>query len=999
MEPISLIIGALSTAASSVGNEVVKKVAGDAYEKLKALIVDRIRAGKADSTKDILDKFEQKPDVYKDPLTYELKELGIASDADVIQAAEALLKLMPQGKKIIAQYYCEYHAPVTRIERVEHLTLNVPKTGIEEPGQQGIKTNSDQLTPALEAYLRKVMTENRMLPLEGIDPEVRRDGGSSMHLDGVYTPLFARSGRLDKDMRFGGFAEGDPREHDRQVPLVELFNTRDQPCWVLLGDPGYGKTTFACFLTFCMAGALLGSKQGNLEHLKTPLPVDDNHAPDPYNWELGALLPLKVVLRRLADHLCLAENCPDRLNSFWNALVAAPAGNIEDAGIKDIQQRFRDHGGILILDGLDEVPGDASVRFGIKELIRVITETYDRVRILVTSRPYAYEKKEWQLPGFAVARLTPFNDDQIRAFIRRWYDQAALNGPIEQESVAGGIADLSRAVFATQSLLEFSRSPLLLTLLARLHVFRGRHLPEKREAIYAQSLELLLDIWERHKKSDGGNGDRTFRLSEELGMEQDQLLRVIAKLAYEVHKAQGEAGGTERNVADIPVQMLMTALMDGPGNRDIRPKCLEEFLSCRAGILVDRGEGVYCFPHRTFQEYLAARYLTELDDNGTLIELTTRFPGQWREVGLLSAARSYEAYVPGFWDLIDGWCPGDLPEPETLDNLEESKLWGALMAGLAVAESVKIDQDMSGRRQEKLARLRPWLLRIVRGKELPAFERAAAGNALAKIGDSRFYPELFYLPREKNKGFIEVPEGVFWMGTPDELLPKVKGMADDDFYKQWVENEMPCHRVDVPRFFIARYPITKAQFRVFVQDTDHKNNEFEDYGEDNHPVACVNWHDAQAYCQWLNSKNLFSGMKVALPTEAQWEKAARWGTATLFPWGDEIEPEQANYSDSSIHETCCAGCFQRGGNDDRPLDMIGNVWEWTMDHFHDTYNKAPDDGCAWIDTDADEGTYRVFRGGAFRLSAERCRSACRDGDHPSDRIPLLGFRLVLLPGR
>ncbi len=426
MEPISLIMGALSAAASTAGKELVKKGAGEAYEKLKSLIVYRIRARKADSTELILDKFEQKPEICKDLLTDELKELGIASDGDVIQAAEALLKLMPQGKKVIAQYYSEYHAPVTRIEHVEHLTVNVPKTGMEVSEQQVIETNSDQLTPALDAYLKKVMTDNRMLPLEGIDPEVRRDGGSSMQLEGVYTPLFARSGRSDMDIRLGGLAEDDPREHDRPVPLVELFNTPDQPWWVLLGDPGYGKTTFACFLAFCMAGALLGSKQGNLTHLKTPLPVESDD-PDPYDWDLGALLPLKVVLRRLADQPCLAENCPDRLSSFWNSLGSAPPGNIEDDGIKDIQQRFRDHGGILILDGLDEVPGDASVRCGIKELIRVVKETYDRVRILVTSRPYAYEKKEWQLPGFALARLTPFNDHQIKAFIHRWYDQAALN--------------------------------------------------------------------------------------------------------------------------------------------------------------------------------------------------------------------------------------------------------------------------------------------------------------------------------------------------------------------------------------------------------------------------------------------------------------------------------------------------------------------------------------------------------------------------------------------
>ena len=123
-------------------------------------------------------------------------------------------------------------------------------------------------------------------------------------------------------------------------------------------------------------------------------------------------------------------------------------------------------------------------------------------------------------------------------------------------------------------------------------------------------------------------------------------------------------------------------------------------------------------------------------------------------------------------------------------------------------------------------------------------------------------------------------------------------------------------------------------------------------------------------------------MTVALPTEAQWKKATRWGTDTLYSWGNEIASEQANYGDSSIHATCCTGCFQGGGNGDRPLDMIGNVYEWTLDHFHDTYDKAPDDGSAWIDTDGDEDANRVLRSGAFLNSAGFCRSAYRFGAYP-----------------
>lgn len=87
------------------------------------------------------------------------------------------------------------------------------------------------------------------------------------------------------------------------------------------------------------------------------------------------------------------------------------------------------------------------------------------------------------------------------------------------------------------------------------------------------------------------------------------------------------------------------------------------------------------------------------------------------------------------------------------------------------------------------------------------------------------------------------------------------------------------------------------------------------------------------------------------------------------------------------------------GDEDQPLDMIDNVWECTLDHYHGTYDKAPDNGSAWIDTDADEGSFRVVRGGAFILPAELCRPAFRFGNHPALRLQNLGFRLVLLPGR
>jgi formylglycine-generating enzyme required for sulfatase activity len=135
---------------------------------------------------------------------------------------------------------------------------------------------------------------------------------------------------------------------------------------------------------------------------------------------------------------------------------------------------------------------------------------------------------------------------------------------------------------------------------------------------------------------------------------------------------------------------------------------------------------------------------------------------------------------------------------------------------------------------------------------------------------------------------------------------------------------------------------------------------------------------------------------TTLPTEAQWERAARWVSNTLYPWGDEIQPDQANYADTAIQGTSPVGCFEHGSQEGAPLDMIGNVWEWCLDWFKEDYYKSAE----YSDPKGPkDGRRRVLRGGSFAFDASYCRSAIRRSDHPSYRYQDFGFRLVLLPGR
>ncbi|MDM8550092.1 formylglycine-generating enzyme family protein [Desulfobacterales bacterium HSG2] len=216
-------------------------------------------------------------------------------------------------------------------------------------------------------------------------------------------------------------------------------------------------------------------------------------------------------------------------------------------------------------------------------------------------------------------------------------------------------------------------------------------------------------------------------------------------------------------------------------------------------------------------------------------------------------------------------------------------------------------------------------------------------------------------------------------------------------------DELP-HTVELSEYHIARYPVTVAQFRAFVQESGYQPEEdWEKYNEyDNHPVVSVSWHDAAAYCEWLTDRLKDRGWKIQLPTEAQWEKAARGTDGRIYPWGDGADPDKANYGDTGIGTTSAAGCFPEGESPCGIQDMAGNVWEWCLDRCDcdDKWNIITD---TYRDSIADPvcmtGSGRVLRGGAWGSSAKLCRTASRLDSPIGYSYWHYGFRLVLLSGQ
>jgi formylglycine-generating enzyme required for sulfatase activity len=247
-------------------------------------------------------------------------------------------------------------------------------------------------------------------------------------------------------------------------------------------------------------------------------------------------------------------------------------------------------------------------------------------------------------------------------------------------------------------------------------------------------------------------------------------------------------------------------------------------------------------------------------------------------------------------------------------------------------------------------------------------------------------------------GFIRVPSHPFIMGTDEEQVQHL--LWKEDWARDWYEKnlflaEQPQHTVRLPEFAIAAKPLTNAEYRPFVWETHHRAPRhwlgfYPPDGLDDHPVTGISWTDAQAFCAWMSNK---LSVPVRLPTEAEWERAARGTDGRLYPWGQEFDPWRCNTLESGKAGTTPVGFYSPSG--DSPLgchDMAGNVWEWTSSLLR-SYPYQPTDG---RENEKAHGQ-RVVRGGSWYYTRKLARCAAREGVLPTYLSPALGFRLAYTP--
>ena len=874
-----------------------------------------------------------------------------------------------------------------------------------------IGTQPEDPTALRRRYLAELAAEANRLPWASLDPDYADPSrGESMGLADVYTALDTTElERVESEDELRAFLARQAEA--RRIPAQEMINR--EPRLLLLGDPGSGKSTLVNFLAYVLAQA--GRAEEAAPWLERLIP-----------WRHGPLLPLRVILREFAAGLpaglqrgkatlllqyleaALSEM---GLGAFWPSLHQA-------LGEKKTPM-------LVLLDGLDEVP--AGLRRAVVESVDDFVGRYPGHHYLVTCRPYAYVGQRWRLSGFREVTLAPFSEEQIVHFITTWYDELARRGRFTQAQAAARAGQLQAA--ATRADLRgLAERPLLLTVMALLHTFRGQ-LPEDRVELYHWTVDLLLRRWEGRV----GDEEGVLEALDLPGLKMSDLEAGLYEVAFRAHQGQGAAEGTA-DVAERDLRDWLAPYLGGSWDRAGR---FVGYIRERAGLLVRHKPAAYTFPHRTFQEYLAACHLAGHPNfPAEAARLARQDADRWRVVYVLAAGHAARTHRLGSaLGAVNALCP----EPCVREEPVENDAWrAAVLAAEALLEIglVGVQREPAG--QAVLKRTQDWLVALLQAGALDPRERAEAGNVLAQLGDPRFRADAWYLPAEPLLGFVEVPEGPFLMGTEKDDIPALLKRFRGD--REWYEQETPQHPVTLPTYYVARYPVTHAQYAAFVQETGHKPPEAEadferpyEWQEGryppqraNQPVVLVTWYDALAYCRWLTEKlrawpgtpeplaTLLrkEGWEITLPSEAQWEKAARGGEqiangkwqmtndkSTIrnpnlgreFPWGDEADAKRANYDETGVGTTSAVGCFPGGASPYGVEELSGNVWEWCATKWEDDYRDYKGDNRL----DGDDP--RVLRGGAFSGEGRLVRCACRSRRSSDSRYWYSGFRLVASP--
>ena len=774
-------------------------------------------------------------------------------------------------------------------------------THIYHTYQQGAERpflNETEFTQALGRYLAWVERRYGRLDLRGV--EKREQQVLSLTLDDVYVSLVAAVAPERKNQRYLLGKAVD--EQQEPVDMRRLLGLG--PRLVLVGGPGCGKTTYLRLIAASVARAL---------RLNQPAVVQTHLG-------LAEPLPLPIVVS-LSEYNRYRRRYSQPDNPRHGTLIAFISHSLirQQAAIglpEDFFERLLVQGRscLLLLDGLDEVANERErtlVRRAVEELA-----FNDGVRqIVVTSRSRAYQGEAVLPEEFRLATVQPMTLEQVSALAERWCHAVYEldDAPAETKRLQDAIAGLEQHRTARGET-RLAETPLLVTIIAIVH-YNQRRLPDQRAELYEKCVEVLLT--EGHHSAS----DATYELAD-WGGTLPEKRGLLAYLAFEMMQA-GEAAG--RSVSEWQLRTWLRPRLlrrYGEEEADEQLNSFTQAMRERGSLLDERG-GDYQFTHLTFQEFLCAYHLAETvrdpDKIVAFLQAENRLAeAWWREVVLLTAGYlALKSAEPAYRFL------------ETLGNLEPANGLALAAAELAGTALLELDSQESGPNQS-LARRLVGLLTEREVQADPAL-RLIAGDVLGRLGDPR--PGVCTLEPD----LVQVAAGTFLMG-------------DEQLYE--IEIAQP--------FGISRYPVTNAQYHFFIEDGGYtekwqhcwteagwrwrksqnraRPSEWGvEFNLPNQPRIGVTWYEAVAYVRWLAKK---TDKPYRLPTEAEWERAARHTDGRTYPWGEDWQDGMANTQETSLNRSTVVGIFPQDTAVCGVQDMSGNISEWCQTRWRDKNKKV-----------------------------------------------------------